>query len=178
MKARTLIIICASLVVVFVILMSASCENGETEYGYFMYDGNKYPMAHAVLRGVGAINGSYEFQFAASSSGCDAESFLGTMDSMEIILYSSTSTLAESTYIIVHEGQPNWRDPDTAEFLGLMINVICQPSGPPISGTQIIAESGTIKVRNITPDNIGIDFNVTLKDGVTSTGTYSGPYTF
>ena len=176
MKTKTFVSISLSFVMASVILMAASCDNGDIEPGYFMYDGTTYPMHQGYVMEGGPTNGSYAFQFVAVSSGIDYETLTGTGNAMEIELYSPTATLAEGTYTIVLKPNPGWTNPYNADILRIMINVTA--SGSNLSGgTQRSAESGTITVSHITAGTIDLSFDVVLEDGKVSTGMYSGPYT-
>ena len=166
MKTRMLVLTGIFILAVVAIFIFASCDNGSAE-NYFIYDGTTYPLSAGYLEVVGPQNGAYGFGFTAFSSGIDLEAEKGIGKAIYISILSPTSSLAEGTYTFVSGTSTT---PYTFDDLWLFLNYNIAIDW----GDSYAAEAGTLTVTEVSDSTVSLEFEVTLDDGKTSTGTWSG----
>jgi len=169
MKARTFVLTAILALTVAMILIFASCDNGGAG-NYFIYDGTTYPLSEAYLEVVGPQNGAYGFSFTAFSSGIDFEAEKGIGEAIYIFILSPTTSLAEGTYNFVAGTSTT---PYTFDELWLFLNYNIAIDW----GDFYAAEAGTLTVTEVSDSTVSLEFEVTLDDGKTSTGMWSGSVT-
>ena len=169
MKTRMLVSISVFVLVVAVIFIFVSCDNGGAGR-YFIYDGTTYPLSAGYLEVVGPQNGAYGFGFTAFSSGIDLEAEKGIGEAIYISILSPTSSLAEGTYTFVAGTSTT---PYTFDDLWLFLNYNIAIDW----GDFYWAKAGTLTVTEVSDSTVSLEFEVTLDDGKTSTGMWSGSVT-
>ena len=173
MKTRTLIFICISLVVASVILMSASCDNGGSN-NYIMYEDTKYPVEECSsdIDDPGFFGESYQYGIYAYSSGVDLVEETGTGNMFYFTLYAPSDPVVPGTYTGAPFGSPNYEDPNTFATFEIFLNY-----GLP-GAESFVAVSGTVTLSayDAAGGTLSCEFDVTLDNGKTATGMYSGSY--
>jgi hypothetical protein len=169
MKTRTSVLTGIIVITVALILIFISCDNGGAD-SYFIYDDHTYPLSAAYLGVVGPRNGAYSLSFNAFSSGIDVETEKGIGEAIFISIISPTSSLAEGTYTFAALISTT---PFTFDILALLLNYNIETDW----GDSYSAVDGTLTVTEVNGSTVSLEFEVTLDDGKTSTGTWSGPVT-
>ena len=121
-------------------------------------------------------NGSYSFYIVGVSSGVDYvdnETVSGTGDAYWISLFSPSATIATGIYTYASGDDANHMDPYTFEDLWIMINYNFETD----VGDAYMAEAGTVTITEVGDSTISLTFEVSLDDGNTATGTWTGAVT-
>jgi hypothetical protein len=165
------------LILLFLLLIPAvffsfgsSCDSkgggGGTERGSFTYDGNTYPVHSAIQWDYGATGyGSYNLDFEAASAGIDLVEETGIGNGFYFELFSPNTTLASGTY--------NYNDtigPFTFDYGEIYLNWDYDAW----SGTYVPATGGTV-IITVSGTTYTVEFTLSLIDGKTATGNYTGP---
>ena len=174
MKTKTLVLTgILVLAVAAMVFVFASCDNGGGNggVGSFTYDGTTYQLSHGWVEYSGTGNGPHSFDIALFSSDINwdptTDTGTGTGEAIWIHLYSSTSPIAEGTYTFAIA--PPYIPNIFVDFW-VMINYNAETD----VGDLYITEAGTVTITEVGDSSISLDFDVTLDDGNTATGTWTG----
>ena len=163
------------LILLFLLLLPAvffsfgsSCDSKGGDVaarGSFTYDGNTYPVHSAMLWDYGATNGSYNLDFEAVSAGVDLMEETGTGNGFLIELFFPNPTPTSGTYTYNTN-----LDPFTFGYAEIFLPWDYDAW----TGTFVPATGGTVNVT-VNGTEYTIEFTLTLVDGKTATGSYTGP---
>ena len=167
MRTRTCVLFSIFLLVAAVIFIFVSCDNNGSA-GHIIYDGTEYSLAAAYIEEVGIQNGAYGISLAATSAGVDYEAMTGIGEAVWIAIFSPTLSLAVGTYNISLT-----ENPYTFNDFWVMINYNAETD----VGDLYVTISGTLTVTESGADSVSFEFEVTLDNGKTCTGMYSGSVT-
>ena len=170
MKARILVLLIL-LIPSVLFFLGGNCDSNGGSAGSFTYDGTTYQVSQGWLEYVGTDDGPHNFEFNMASSGVDIVAMTGIGDAVLIDFMSSTSPIAEGTYTFHGSGPPY--APNTFLDLWVIINFNLETD----VGDIYMAEAGTVTITEVSDSTISLDFEVTLDDGKTATGTWSGSVT-
>jgi hypothetical protein len=151
--------------------LGGNCDSNGGSAGSFTYDGTTYQVSQGWLEYVGTEDGPHNFEFTMASSGVDIVAMTGIGDAVLIDFMSSTSPIAEGTYTFHGSGPPY--APNTFIDLWVIINFNLETD----VGDIYMAEAGTVTITEVGDSTISLDFEVTLDNGKTATGTWSGSVT-
>ena len=168
MKTRTSVSILILVLVVAVSFIFTSCDNNGGSAGHIIYDGTEYPIAVAFIGEVGIQNGAYGIGLTAASTGIDIEAMTGIGEAIWISIFSPTLSLAVGTYNISLT-----ENPYTFDDFWVFINYNAETD----VGDLYVTISGTLTVTESGADSVSFEFEVTLDNGKTCTGMYSGSAT-
>jgi hypothetical protein len=166
---KKLILLCLLLLPAVFFCFGSSCDSNTGVLGSFTYDGITYNVYSATIEAGGATNGSYVFQIEAASSGVDLIEYTGTGDGFFIVLYSPNTTLAAGTY--------NYEFGGAAAFTFGWGEIFFNWDYDAWTGTLYIVDSGTVTITEVGDSTISLSFDVTLDNGKTATGSWSGAVT-
>ena len=168
MKARTYLLTLVSVLVVATTITFISCDNDGSSGNSFTYDETTYQLSEGYLAYRGETNGSYRFLIVGVSSPIDYEAMTGTGELFLITLYTPSTKLVTGTYTYLPGS-----DPYTFSSLTILLNFEMETD----EGDVYVAEAGTVTITEVSYCTISLNFEVTLDDGKTATGTWSGPVT-
>jgi hypothetical protein len=165
-----LVSISVSVLVVAVIFIFATCDNGDAG-SYFTYDGNTYELATAVIERGGENTepgeSGYFISFAAASAGMDIINLTGTGDGIGLDLNSSSYDLVAGTYTWSTTNVEN-----TVVDAMIVINYNLATD----EGTAYLAIDATVTV-SVSGDTYTVEFTLTLENAKTVTGIWEGSAT-
>jgi hypothetical protein len=170
MKTRILVLLIL-LIPSVLFFLGGNCDSNGGSAGSFTYDGTTYQVSQGWLEYVGTEDGPHNFEFTMASSGVDIVAMTGIGDAVLIDFMSSTSPIAEGTYTFHGSGPPY--APNTFIDLWVIINFNLETD----VGDIYMAEAGTVTITEVGDSTISLDFEVTLDNGKTATGTWSGSVT-
>ena len=170
MKTRILVLLIL-LIPSVLFFLGGNCDSNGGSAGSFTYDGTTYQVSQGWLEYVGTEDGPHNFEFNMASSGVDIVAMTGIGDAVLIDFMSSTSPIAEGIYTFHGSGAPYV--PDTFVDLWVIINYNLETD----VGVMYMAVAGTVTITEVADSTISLDFDVTLDDGKTATGTWSGSVT-
>ena len=153
--------------------LGGNCDSNGGSAASFTYDGTTYEVSQGWLKYVETAeeDDPHTFEFYMACSGLDIVAWTGIGDAVLINFMSSTSPIAEGTYTYHGTGPPY--APNTFIDLWVMINFNIETD----VGDLYMAEAGTVTITEVSGSTISLDFEVTLDDGKTATGTWSGSVT-
>ena len=173
MKTRILVLLIL-LIPSVLFFLGGNCDSNGGGTGSFTYEGTTYPLSQCHLEYVGQENGAHTFMLSALTSDFNFTSheadITGIGEAYWISLFSPTSTLAEGTYAFTAGEDPNYGDPFTFADLWIMINYNAETD----VGDLYMTEAGTLTITEVGESTISLNFEVTLDDGETATGNWSG----
>lgn len=151
-------------------IITTSCKkDDDPTNNKFSYDGSTYTLEKGFLNDLGSnATGTQTWQVFLTSSGVDIVNF-SYKGSGEVVYLDlnniSTDSLVSGTY--------NWSDtrknfsmvPDTEIFVDFGFGTS--------EGTKVLATGGSADVT-VNGDEVTIDFTLTLENGKTVTGDFSG----
>jgi hypothetical protein len=173
MKTRNLVLLIL-LIPSVLFFLGGNCDSDGNggDGSSFTYDGTTYQVSQGWLEYVGTGDGPHNFEFNMASSGVDIVAMTGIGDAVLIDIMSSTSPIAEGTYTYHGSGPPY--APNTFVDLWVIINHNLETDEGDHLG---MAEAGTVTITEVSDSTISLNFDVTLDDGKTATGTWSGSVT-
>jgi len=153
--------------IVFTGCPSPTSHDGGGGSGSFTYDGNTYP-----LTGAGVDIYSASFEVSIVSSGINVPQWTGTGHIIWFDLTSPSTQGAPGTY--------DWAITGGFELYdaGISFDYVADPeSGTWLYADWVKRDSGDYITISVSGSTYTFDFVLTMEDGKTVTGSYTGPVT-